>query len=97
MELLIKNGTIINANSTSVADVLCRDNKIVEIGDVSITNTSVDRIIDATGCYIIPGGIDPHVHMYLPSPAGFSSDDFYSGSKAALFGEIGRASCRERV
>ena len=86
MELLIKNGTIINANSTSVADVLCRDNKIVEIGDVSITNTSVDRIIDATGCYIIPGGIDPHVHMYLPSPAGFSSDDFYSGSKAALFG-----------
>ena len=86
MELLIKNGTIVNADNTSVADVLCRGNKIVEIGDLSIANASVDRIIDATNCYIIPGGIDPHVHMHLPSSAGFSSDDFYSGSKAALFG-----------
>ncbi|NQU32310.1 MAG: dihydropyrimidinase [Bacteroidetes bacterium] len=86
MELLINNGTIVNANNTSVANVLCRDNKIVGIGDLSTANTSVDRIIDATDCYVIPGGIDPHVHMHLPSSAGFSSDDFYSGSKAALFG-----------
>ncbi|NJO87981.1 MAG: dihydropyrimidinase [Chloroflexia bacterium] len=44
------------------------------------------KIIDAKGKIVFPGGIDPHVHMHLPTPAGFSSDDFYSGSKAALAG-----------
>lgn len=42
--------------------------------------------IDATGMYVIPGGVDPHVHFHLKTPAGYSSDDFFTGSRAALFG-----------
>ena len=45
-----------------------------------------DKIIDASGKFIFPGGIDPHVHMHLPTFAGYSSDDFSSGSRAALYG-----------
>jgi dihydropyrimidinase len=44
------------------------------------------EVIDATGCFVLPGGVDPHVHMHLPTSAGYSSDDFISGSRAAIFG-----------
>lgn len=84
MKLLIKNGLLINADQSLNADILCEGNKIIQIeSDISI---EVDKIIDASDCYVFPGGIDPHVHMHLPSPAGYSADDFLSGSKAALFG-----------
>jgi dihydropyrimidinase len=86
MELLIKNGIIVNADSNLKADIICKDGKIQKIEENSILDFSPDKIIDAKGCFIIPGGIDPHVHMHLPTPAGFSSDDFYTGSKAALYG-----------
>ncbi len=86
MRILIKNGTIINSDSTIVADVLIEDGKIIKIEKNLISNTSSDKIIDAKDCFVIPGGIDPHVHMHLPSPAGYSSDDFLSGSKAAIYG-----------
>lgn len=85
MKLLIKNGTIVNADGRQKADVLVEDGRIIKIAG-NLSASSVDNTIDAKGCYVIPGGIDPHVHMHLPSPAGFSSDDFKSGSKAALFG-----------
>lgn len=86
MTLLIKNGRIVNADSTQQADVLCKDGKILKIGKDLESDSNPDKIIDAKGCYIFPGGIDPHVHMYLPTQAGFSADDFLSGSKAALYG-----------
>jgi len=86
MEILISNGTIINAQETQRADVLIKDGKIHRIGENLIPETSSFKTIDASGCYVFPGGIDPHVHMHLPSPAGYSADDFLSGSKAALFG-----------
>ena len=86
MALLIKNGTIINANNSEKADVLIEDGKIVKIGNSLQGGIRIDKVIDAKGCYIFPGGIDPHVHMHLPSPAGYSSDDFLTGSKAALHG-----------
>jgi len=86
MKLLIINGTIINADSTQVTDILCNDGKIVEIGKKIKPDPTIDSTINAAGCYVIPGGIDPHVHMHLPSPAGYSSDDFLTGSKAALYG-----------
>ncbi len=85
MGLLIKNGTIVNSDKKYIADVLCVDNKIAEIAK-SIESTNDCEIIDAKGCFIIPGGIDPHVHMKLPTNAGSSADDFNSGSKAALWG-----------
>ncbi len=86
MRLLIKNGTIINANSSIKTDVLIEDGKIIKIGNNLQGGIRIDKVIDAEGCYIFPGGIDPHVHMHLPSPAGYSSDDFLTGSKAALHG-----------
>ena len=86
MELLIKNGKIINANNSFEADVLCKNGKIIKIEKKIKPKSKPDKIVDATDCYVFPGGIDPHVHMHLPTPAGFSSDDFLSGSKAALFG-----------
>ncbi|MCD4773284.1 MAG: dihydropyrimidinase [Bacteroidales bacterium] len=86
MELLIKNGIIINANNSFEADILCKNGKINKIEKKLKPKSKPDIIVDATDCYVFPGGIDPHVHMHLPTPAGFSSDDFLSGSKAALFG-----------
>ncbi|MBL6943300.1 MAG: dihydropyrimidinase [Bacteroidales bacterium] len=86
MILIIKNGKIINADNSIKADVMCRDGKIIRISENLIPDSKHDKVIDASGCYVLPGGIDPHVHMHLPSFAGFSSDDFLSGSVAALFG-----------
>jgi len=86
MTLLIKNGTIINADGSRKADVLIQNGKITDIGsDLNLVSVP-DKIIDADGCSVFPGGMDPHVHMHLPTPAGFSSDDFLTGSKAALYG-----------
>ncbi len=85
MKILIRNGEIITSEAIRKSDILIHDDKIVMIGN-NISETLAESVIDATGLYILPGGIDPHVHMHLPSPAGYSSDDFYSGSRAALFG-----------
>lgn len=82
---LIKNATIINADSRQHADILIVDGKIVEIGQQLHTHL-YSEIIDASGKLIMPGGIDPHVHFHLKTPFGYSADDFLSGSKAALKG-----------
>ena len=85
MNILIKNGTIITSEKLQKADILIANGKISCIGDhLSIPDRK--KLIDAAGKYIIPGGIDPHVHMHLPTPAGYSTDDFFSGSIAALYG-----------
>ena len=83
--ILIKNGTLINANASFEADVLIKNNSIALIGQ-NIPKPLSATVIDASGKYLIPGGIDPHVHLDLPTPAGNSSDDFYTGSKAAIAG-----------
>lgn len=85
MILLIKNGTIITSEKVFISDILIKDGIIFEISDDIDLNEHF-KVIDASGKYIFPGGIDPHVHMHLPASAGYSSDDFYTGSKAALFG-----------
>ncbi|MBK7096863.1 MAG: amidohydrolase family protein [Saprospiraceae bacterium] len=85
MELLIKNGTIINAYRTEKADIFIKNGKIAFIrANIDIPKNV--KVLNAEGKFLIPGGIDPHVHMHLPVPGGFSSDDFYSGSRAAIFG-----------
>ncbi len=86
MNILIKNGTIVTSDRTFSSDIYIYDNKITQIGNSLNISESIDKTIDAKGFYIFPGGIDPHVHMHLPTPAGYSSDDFESGSSAALFG-----------
>ncbi|HRQ31092.1 MAG TPA: amidohydrolase family protein, partial [Saprospiraceae bacterium] len=86
MDLLIINGTLINSYGTLHADILCRDGKIFQIGkNLAYENDQIQKI-DASGCLIFPGGIDPHVHMHLKTNSGYSADDFYSGSRAALKG-----------
>jgi dihydropyrimidinase len=83
MPLLIKNGTLITASETFRADVLVEGEKIAAIGDLDVPGTEV---LDGTGKLVMPGGIDPHVHLDLPMFGTVSSDDHYTGQKAAAFG-----------
>ncbi|AEQ52269.1 dihydropyrimidinase [Pelagibacterium halotolerans] len=82
MSTVIKNGTIVTADLTYTADIKIEGETIVEIGP----NLSGDTVLDASGCYVMPGGIDPHVHLEMPFMGTYSSDDFESGTRAALAG-----------
>ena len=82
MSKVIKNGTVVTADLTYKADVLVEGGKIVEIGP----DLAGDETLDATGCYVMPGGIDPHTHLEMPFMGTYSSDDFESGTRAALAG-----------
>ncbi len=79
---VIRNGTIVTADLTYKADVLIEGGRIIHIGQ----NLLGDRILDATGCYVMPGGIDPHTHLEMPFMGTYSADDFESGTRAALAG-----------
>ena len=85
MNILIKNGTIVSSTETKKESLLFSKGKIIDIGETD-PKIKPDRIIDASNKLVFPGGIDPHVHLALPTPAGPSSDDFLSGSLAALHG-----------
>lgn len=85
MDLLIRNGNIVTADSQFTGDILCRDGKIAEIGH-QLATAAPCEIVDATGKFVFPGFIDPHVHIYLPFMGTFSKDDYATGSKAALMG-----------
>ena len=84
MSLLIKSGRVITATDDYVADVFIDGETISAIG--RNLPMKADRAIDAKGKLVIPGGIDPHVHMELPFGGTISSDDFKSGTIAAAFG-----------
>ncbi|MDR3470770.1 MAG: dihydropyrimidinase [Devosia sp.] len=79
---VIKGGTVVTADLSYKADVKVEDGRIVEIGQ----NLSGDQILDATGCYVMPGGIDPHTHLEMPFMGTYSADDFESGTRAGLAG-----------
>ena len=82
MSTVIKGGTIVTADLTYKADVKVEGGKIVEIGP----DLSGDTVLDAAGCYVMPGGIDPHVHLEMPFMGTYSADDFESGTRAGLAG-----------
>ncbi len=82
MTKVIKNGTIVTADRTYKADVLIKGDRIVAIGP----DLHGDHEFDATGCYVMPGGIDPHTHLEMPFMGTYSADDFESGTRAALSG-----------
>ena len=84
MKTLIRNGRIITAVDDYKADVLIEDEKISVIG--AKLEMEADRVIDAAGKLVIPGGIDPHTHMELPFGGTSSSDDFRTGTIAAAHG-----------
>ncbi|HEX9551106.1 MAG TPA: amidohydrolase family protein, partial [Candidatus Limnocylindrales bacterium] len=84
MRTLIKGGTIVNADSMGPADVLVEGEEIALIGkDLDVP---ADKVIDAGGKWVIPGGIDPHTHMELPFGGTFAKDTFETGTRAAAFG-----------
>lgn len=85
MSILIKNGTIVTDLDEGIADVRCHEGRIVAIGR-ELEAESTDEVIDASGQYVFPGGIDPHVHMELPLMGTVSSDDFESGTAAGVAG-----------
>ena len=84
MTTLIKNGRIITATDDYTADILIDGETIAMIG--KNLPVQADKVIDAAGKYVIPGGIDPHVHMELPFGGTVSSDTFETGTRAAAFG-----------
>lgn len=85
MAILIRNGMIVTATDSYTADVLCEGEVIVAIG----RNLPIDdqvEVIDATGKYVFPGFIDPHVHIHLPFMGTFAKDNYETASRAALLG-----------
>ncbi len=84
MSILIKNGTIVTATDLYAGDVFIEGEKITTIG--SALTVPADRVIDAAGKYMLPGGIDVHTHMDMPFGGTTSADDFESGTIAAAFG-----------
>jgi dihydropyrimidinase len=87
MRTLITNGTVVTATQRRDADVLVDGERIEAVFDRGQTPVGVDaRVIDASGCFVIPGGVDAHVHMQLDTGATSSSDTFETGSIAAAHG-----------
>lgn len=84
MSLLVKNGRIITASEDYTADIFIEGESISAIG--KNLSAKADEIIDATGKLIFPGGIDPHVHLDMPFMGTFSSDNYETGTLAALHG-----------
>lgn len=84
MSLLIKNGRVITAADDYVADIYIENEKVKIIG--KNLDINADKVIDAFGKLIFPGGIDPHVHLDMPFMGTYSSDNYETGTRAALFG-----------
>jgi dihydropyrimidinase len=84
LSLLIKNGRVITASEDSVADIFIEGETISAIGK-NLQNKA-EKIIDASGMFVFPGGIDPHVHLDMPFMGTFSSDNYETGTRAALHG-----------
>jgi dihydropyrimidinase len=84
---LIRNGLVITASDESAVDVLIEDEKVVALADPAFAQSwTADTVIDATGKYVIPGGVDAHTHMELPFGGTFASDTFETGTRAAAWG-----------
>ncbi len=89
MRTLIRGGTVVTATGSSAADVLIDGETVAALLDPAHTGSFAglaDRSIDATGKYVIPGGIDVHTHLDMPFGGTFSADDFETGTRAAAWG-----------
>jgi dihydropyrimidinase len=85
-DLVIRGGTVVTAEREVLADIGMRDGRIAAVGDALRGRNE----IDARGLYILPGGVDPHVHLSAAEPPGGATwvDDFWSGTRAAAAGGI---------
>src|SRR5690348_18464713 len=89
MTTLIKGGTVVSATGSSLADVLVDGETIAAViapGSNALGPINADTVIDATGKYVIPGGVDGHTHMEMPFGGTFASDTFETGTRAAAWG-----------
>jgi dihydropyrimidinase len=87
VSILIQGGTLITPDQKFQADVLIEGESITHIASsIDPTSLSDVEVIDAAGKYVLPGFIDPHVHIYLPFMGTYAKDDYDSGSRAALVG-----------
>jgi len=84
MRTLIKNGTVVTAVDRYEGDVLIEDEQVALIG--TAIDVAADKVIDAAGKYVLPGGIDVHTHLDMPFGGSTSADDFQTGTIAAAFG-----------
>lgn len=85
MGIVIRGGEVVNAAGRFQADVRIEGERIVGVGEG--LSQPGDEILDASGCYVIPGGIDPHTHLEMPAgELGFNADDWFSGTSAAVAG-----------
>ncbi len=82
MAVVIKGGTVVTADRVFAADVLIEGETIAAVGP----SLSGDRVIDAAGCFVMPGGIDPHTHLEMPFMGTTTIDNYEIGTKAALSG-----------
>ena len=83
--ILIRGGTVVNADRQFRADVLCVDGQVHSVGE-ALQAPAGAQVVDAGGQYVMPGGIDPHTHMQLPFMGSVTMDDFFSGTAAGLAG-----------
>lgn len=85
MRVLIKNGTVVNADGQAKQDLLI-ESGIVRQLDTDITPQLPCEVIDAAGCYVFPGGVDVHTHFNIDVGLARSCDDFFTGTRAAACG-----------
>ena len=83
--VLIRGGTVVNADRAFKADVLCQDGRIAAVGE-GLQAPGGATVVDAGGQYVMPGGIDPHTHMQLPFMGATTMDDFFTGTAAGMAG-----------
>lgn len=84
MAIVLKGGKIITAEKSYDSDIRIEGEKIASIGNNLVQEG--DKVVDVTGCYLLPGGIDPHTHLELDTGSTITADDFESGTKAAVMG-----------
>src|SRR5512142_1129217 len=84
-ETLIRGGTVVTEAGRRRADVLCRGGRVAAVGE-GLERPPGAAVIDAGGCFVLPGGVDPHTHMQLPTMGTVVADDFLSGTAAAAAG-----------
>jgi dihydropyrimidinase len=85
MKTVIRRGKVVTSRSTFASDILIEDGKIKDLA-ADLPIEAADRVIDAAGMLLLPGGIDVHTHMDMPFGGTTSSDDFETGTRAAAFG-----------
>lgn len=83
--LLIREGTVVTHERIFPADVLCEDGRIIAVERTIAPPAGAD-VLDASLCLVLPGGIDPHTHMEMPFMGTVTSEDFFTGTRAALAG-----------